>query len=179
VLVTGALLPTLIWGRDLAGLGLRWGQVRQGLVLLSLGGACLLVVGLLCVALLRQVSIQPPLVPSVPKERWLQWVLFQFAYAAFPEELFFRGYVLSGSLCLLKGTRRMNASVAELVAILLSAGVFALSHTLILGNAASLLTFFPGLIFGWLFVKIGSLVPAVLMHGGANIGYAIMTGAFA
>jgi membrane protease YdiL (CAAX protease family) len=73
----------------------------------------------------------------------------------------------------------MKASVAERAAILLSAGVFALSHMLILGNAASLLTFFPGLIFGWLFVKIGSLVPAILMHGVANIGYAMMTGAFA
>lgn len=177
VLIVGAVLPTLARGRDLAGLGLRLGRVRQGIVLLFASGVCMLVLGFGSVALFKHLSIQPPLAASIPKERWPLWVLFQFAYVAFPEELFFRGYLLSNSLCLLKTAMKRGSSTAGVVSVVLSAGLFALSHVLILGNPASVLTFFPGLIFSWLFIRMGSLIPSILLHGVANVGYAMMTGA--
>ncbi len=59
---------------------------------------------------------------------------------------------------------------------MLAAGVFALCHVLVLGDAVSALTFFPGLIFGWLFLRMGSLIPSILLHAAANIGYAMLAG---
>jgi membrane protease YdiL (CAAX protease family) len=176
VLIAGAVLPTLARRRALAGLGLRLGRVGQGIVPLCAGGACMLVLGLIGVTLFKHLSMQPPLVASVPKERWPWWVLFQFVYVAFPEELFFRGYFLSNSLSLLRTAGRMGDSAAGVMSVVLSAGVFALSHVVVLGNPAAVLTFFPGLIFGWLFVKVGSLAPSIVLHGAANIGYAMMAG---
>jgi len=176
VLIAGSVLPTLVRGRDLADLGLRLARVRQQIVLLFAGGACMLVLGLIGVALFRHLSIQAPLAASIPKEHWPSWVLFQLVYVAFPEELFFRGYLLSNSVYLFTTVVRMNSLAATVVSVVLSAGVFALSHVLILGNPASILTFFPALIFAWLFIRIGSLIPSIVLHAAANIGYAMMIG---
>jgi hypothetical protein len=43
-----------------------------------------------------------------------------------------------------------------------------------LGETASLLTFFPGFVFAWLFLRRRSLLPPVLLHGAANIGYVLL-----
>ncbi|MBN1507503.1 MAG: CPBP family intramembrane metalloprotease [Sedimentisphaerales bacterium] len=176
VLVLGAVVPIMARGRHLATLGLQWGQVKSGIALLVAAAAGMLVLGFLAVAAFKHMAIQPPLAASIPPDGRLVWVLFQFVYVALPEELFFRGYVLGSSLCLLTTSGKMSPLVAGLTAVLLSAAVFALSHVLILGHAASLLTFFPALLFGWLFVRMGSLVPAVVLHGVANIGCAMMVG---
>jgi membrane protease YdiL (CAAX protease family) len=167
-LIAGAVLTTLARGRDLAGLGLGLGRVRQGLLLLGVSGACMLVLGLTGVALFKHLSIPLPLAASIPQERWPVWVLFQLVYVAFPEELFFRGYLLSNSLYLLKTAVRMNSSSAAIVSIVLSAGVFALAHVLVLGGAASALTFLPGLLFGWVFLRMGSLLPSILLRAGSG-----------
>jgi hypothetical protein len=65
----------------------------------------------------------------------------------------------------------------ECVGVCLSAGVFAVAHSLILGGAASLFTFFSGLIFAWLSLRSGVLLPPVLLHGAAHTGYLLEFGA--
>ncbi len=177
-LVMGAVLPTLARGGDLSGLGLHLGRIRRGILLLGASGVCMLVLGFIGLVVLRYLTVEPPLMASIPKERWPLWVLFQFVCVAFPEELFFRGYFLSNSLYLFKTNVKMDASTAGLLSVVLSAGVFALSHVLVLGDPVSALTFFPGLIFGWLFVRMGTLTPSILLHGTANVSYVMMGGMF-
>jgi len=174
VLVLGALVPTLVGGRSSGELGLRMGRTRQSGRLFVLSCFVLLALGLAGVALLRRMPGDCPLGVSVPKEKWIWWVMFQFAYVALPEELFFRGFFLSHVRRLLRIANDADSPVIEVVGVALSAGVFALSHMLVLRNVVSVLTFFPGLIFAWLFVRSKSLIGPVLLHGAANVGYALM-----
>lgn len=179
VLMLAALLPTLAAGRPLTELGLRPGRSRQDLLVLVFGGAGMLGLTFVAVGLLKLASVPPPLAASFPHEQWLAWVLFQFAWAALPEELFFRGYLLSNGMRLLSTALKPDSAFVRPAAIALSAGAFALAHVLVLGNAAAALTFVPGLFFAWAFVRTGSLIAPVLLHGLANIGYVLMVQAMA
>ncbi|MBN2130855.1 MAG: CPBP family intramembrane metalloprotease [Sedimentisphaerales bacterium] len=174
VLVLGALAPTLVGGRSAGELGLRMGQTRQSGRLFAVSGLVLLAIGLAGVALLRCMPGESALRVSIPKEKWIWWAMFQFAYVALPEELFFRGFFLSQVMRVLGTTREADSPAVEAVGVALSAGVFALSHVIVFRNAVSVLTFFPGLIFAWLFVRSKSVIGPVLLHGAANVGYALM-----
>ncbi len=176
VLVMGAVLPILARGGNQGRLGLHVGRIRRAVAPLAAGSACTFILGFIGVAVLRYLAIEPPLMASIPREHRLLWVLFQFVCVAFPEELFFRGYFLRESLYLFKTDSKMDPSIAGLVGVVLSAGVFALSHVLVLGEPISVLTFFPGIVFGWLFVRTGTLIPSILLHGTANVAYAMMGG---
>lgn len=177
VLVVGALLPTLIAGRAAAQLGLQLGRLREMVNGLCVGGVILAVFALGGVALLKRLGIEAPLRDSRPEQEWALWGLFQFIYTAFPEELFFRGYLVGNTSRLLRTVWGQSTRLAETVAVVFSAGVFALSHMLVLGTFGGIFTFIPGLIFGWLFVKIRSLIGPVVLHGAANVGYALIVNA--
>jgi membrane protease YdiL (CAAX protease family) len=181
ILMAGSLIPTLLKGGGLTELGLRAGRWRQNVQLTCMAGVVLGVLGLGGVSFLGRIGIELPLRVSGPDEKWVQWVLFQYVYAAFPEELFFRGYLMSGimgplSLVTDKSVLRSQSASA---AVLVSAGAFALSHALVLGNMTAIVTFLPGLAFAWLFARTRSLVGPVLLHGTANIAYGLMAGAVA
>lgn len=175
VLTFGALLPTFLKGRNLADIGFRVDRI--GLSLRLLGQACLVISPLVicCVLVLRHSGIEPPLRVLVPRDHWLSWLGFQFACVALPEEVFFRGYLLGNMLLLLKMAAGKDCTAIEILGIVLTACIFAVSHVLVLGNVSSMITFFPGLIFGWLFVKTKSLIAPVLFHGLANAGYGLVT----
>lgn len=86
---------------------------------------------------------------------------FQLLSVSFPEEFFFRGF-LQDSLG--KNWR----------AVLLSSLFFALAHlpkVLFAGEWMSLLSFFPSLIMGWLYMKTNNILPCVLFHFLANVVY--------
>lgn len=174
VLIGGALLPTLVGGRGSASLGLRLGSVRRTLRVLPASGMVLLGLGGGTILLFRSLGCHPPLGASGPQGDGASWILFQFAYAAFPEELFFRGYLLGHISHLVKTVWAKPPARANHVAVVLSAGVFGLSHIFVFGSPGAFLTFFPGLIFGWVFVKTDSLAGPVFLHGAANIGYGWM-----
>lgn len=88
--------------------------------------------------------------------------------AALPEELFFRGY-LQGQL------ERWAPPHARIFGVLfgraacLAALLFALGHFLGEWNAYRLATFFPGLLFAWLYTRSGSIVGALLLHTLCNL----------
>ncbi len=42
------------------------------------------------------------------------------------------------------------------------------------GRPTAALTFLPGLLLGWLFLRTGSLLSPILFHGLANVSYAVM-----
>lgn len=177
ILIAGSLIPTLLKGGGFAELGLRSGRWRQTVQMTCMAGVVLGVVGWGGVSVLGHIGIELPLRASRPDEKWVQWVLFQYVYAAFPEELFFRGYLMSGimgplSLVTDKSVLRSPSASA---AMLVSAGAFALSHALVLGNMTAMVTFLPGLAFAWLFARTRSLVGPILLHGTANIAYGLVT----
>lgn len=171
VLLSAAAVPTLLRKRSLGVIGLR--VERLGLILRVLCGTCLVVFPILfCgVFLLKYYKVQLPLCPVVPEGRWFSWLIYQFLYVAVAEETFFRGYLQSNILRLLTIAVAKNLASLELTSIIISAAVFAISHSVLLGNAMPIITFFPGLIFGWVFVKTRSLLAPILFHGLANVGY--------
>jgi membrane protease YdiL (CAAX protease family) len=168
LLITAALVPTRLRKRSFAEIGLRVG--RPGLILRVLCTTCVIVFPLLLagIFLLKHLNIQLPLSPIIPEGRWFSWLAYQFMYIAVAEEIFFRGYFQCNVLSLL------TMSVLEIIAIIVSATVFAISHCLILGGVMPIITFLPGLIFGWLLVKTKSLLAPVLFHGLANVFYGLI-----
>ena len=61
-----------------------------------------------------------------------------------------------------------------MIAIVVSATCFALAHVIVQGRMVCLLTFFPGLLLAWLFVRTRTLLAPILFHGLANIAYGLM-----
>ena len=85
------------------------------------------------------------------------------------EELLFRG-MIAGSL-----SRRLPFLWANIA----QAFIFFLPHLLILAFAAELwpilpLVFVGGLVFGWVRIKSGSIIPSWLMHSTGNVAIALM-----
>lgn len=171
LLIVAAVVPTRLRKRSLGEIGLRVERLR--LTLRVLCGTCLVVFPVLfCgVFLLKYYKVQLPLCPVVPEKRWFSWLIYQLMYVAVAEEAFFRGYLQSNILRLLTTAVSKKLVFLQLISIILSGAVFAISHSVLLGNAMPIITFFPGLIFGWLFIKTRSLLAPILFHGLANAGY--------
>jgi membrane protease YdiL (CAAX protease family) len=169
-----AVLPTRLRKRSFAEIGLRVG--RLGLILRVLCATCVIVFPILFagILLLKHFEVQLPLCPVIPEKRWFSWLAYQFMYVAVAEEMFFRGYFQSNVLRLLTMSVQKNRVFLELIGIIVSATVFAISHSVLLGSVMPIITFFPGLIFGWLLVKTKSLLTPVLFHGSANVCYAFI-----
>jgi len=174
LLIVAAVVPTLLRKRSFAEIGLRVGPL--GLIVRVLCATCLIVFSLLFagVLLLKHFEIQLPLCPVIPENRFFSWLFYQFMYVAVAEETFFRGYFQSNVLCLLTMSVQKNRAFLELIGIIISAAVFAISHSVLLGSVIPMITFFPGLILGWLFIKTKSLLAPILFHGLANVCYSFL-----
>lgn len=70
---------------------------------------------------------------------------------AFAEELFFRAYLMQ---------RLSNFTVSLL---------FTLPHVILYGHLWSFLTFFPSLLYGFVYQRTGSLALVSLLHLGSNV----------
>jgi membrane protease YdiL (CAAX protease family) len=87
---------------------------------------------------------------------------------ALPEELFFRGYV-QGRLAEAWPARRRLLGAPVGGALVAASALFALCHLAVQGNPATLAVFFPGLVFGWLRARSGSILPGTLFHALCNL----------
>ena len=89
------------------------------------------------------------------------------AAAALPEEFFFRGFLQGGWARAAKArVRVLGAEVGwEWFA---ASAAFAVTHVVFQG-AWGLLTFFPGLLFGWAYARTGTIWTSVLYHAACNI----------
>lgn len=99
---------------------------------------------------------------------WWKFSLSQLTVIALPEEFFFRGFLQDGLDKLAK--RRweiLGTSVSW--ALPVTALLFALSHSLIHFQAWHILIFFPGLVFGFLRQKTGTILAPVLFHAACNV----------
>lgn len=97
-----------------------------------------------------------------------EFVLTQLAVVALPEELFFRGLLLTLLEKRFPPKRRFLGGGVGL-ALVLSAAAFALIHLPKDGDPRALATFFPGLLFGWMRSATGSILASTITHGCSNI----------
>jgi uncharacterized protein len=98
------------------------------------------------------------------------WVLLlsQVLVVAVPEEIFFRGYLMS-RFELRWPSRRRLLGAAVGWPLLLSSLLFAVGHFLVDLQPARLAVFFPALVFGWMRNRAGSIAPAALFHALCNV----------
>jgi membrane protease YdiL (CAAX protease family) len=175
VLVTAALVPAWIQKRDFPRIG--FDLDHTGLVAGTVGWVCVCVFPAIFFGLwvLTLLNLPLPLRPIVPERQgWLTWLLYQFFYVAVAEEIFFRGYVQANAMRWLRQSGRWRGISPQCIAIVLSAGCFTLAHVVVQGRITTVLTFLPGLVLAWLFVRTGSLLAPILFHGLANVSYALM-----
>ena len=103
---------------------------------------------------------------ALPGDFWKEVVGFVFL-VAMPEEVFYRGYMQTRLDSIFKGrVRILGAQVGW--ALVITAAFFAVGH-LVEPRPDKLGTFFPGLIFGWMRARTGSVGGAVIFHAGCNI----------
>jgi membrane protease YdiL (CAAX protease family) len=91
------------------------------------------------------------------------YMLFKFLSVAFPEEFFFRGFL-------------QDSAGRNLKSVLAVSLLFAAAHlprAVFLGEWISLLSFFPSLVMGWLYMKTSNIVPGTIFHLLANLVYKI------
>jgi len=174
VLIAAGLVPTSLRKKRFSEIGLCVEQ--PWMVLRVLLATCIIVFPLFWagIFLLSKFNIELPLSPIIPEGRWISWLAYQFMYIAVAEEIFFRGYIQSNIVSLLAMSVQKKRAFLEIIGIIISATVFAISHCLILGSIMPIITFFPGLIFGWLLVRTKSLLAPVLFHGLANVFYGLI-----
>lgn len=175
ILVAAAIIPTAVRKRKFANIGFNTNQIWYSLTLL--GWTCMAVFPAVffgCLVL-RFYGFGLPLRPVLPAgQSWISWLFYQFMYVAVAEEVFFRGYVQDNILRLTSAVIGGRRTLYCRVSIVVSAACFAVAHMIIQSQIISVLTFLPGLILGWLFVRTRSLLAPILFHGLANVCYFVV-----
>ena len=121
---------------------------------------------------------------NVPNWRDLfSQTVFQVLIVALPEEFFFRGYLQTRIAELPQYSRKnfrflKTNFVGGLFPVLLSNSLFACIHLFGNLNPLRLLTFFPGLIFAFLWARTGNLTVVILYHALCNLVLFIFTAVF-
>ena len=98
------------------------------------------------------------------------WVLLlsQILVVAVPEEIFFRGYLMSRFEARWPSQLRLwGAAVGW--PLFLSSLLFATGHFLVDLAPARLAVFFPALVFGWMRNRSGSVAPGAVFHALCNV----------
>jgi membrane protease YdiL (CAAX protease family) len=95
-------------------------------------------------------------------------LLLQVLVVALPEELFYRGWMQTAWARLVpgRGVTVLGARLGH--GFLATQALFAVGH-LVSGQPWRLATFFPGLLFGWLRARTGSVVAPVVAHALSNL----------
>lgn len=107
------------------------------------------------------------LVPGLPKEP-ITLVLTHFIGVALPEEVFYRGFVQPRMRSAF--TRRWRVLGADVGwEIPVTSAIFALGHFAGEYDPMRLGPFFPGLVFGWMRARTGSVYGAIVFHALSNI----------
>jgi membrane protease YdiL (CAAX protease family) len=165
--------------RILARYGLTFRGAGRGLAILCVTALATFIPFLLCwrFASLHGPSwFRPEFDPHVPKG-FREVMQFQLLYVALPEEIFFRAYMQTRLDQVFTGRCRILGAALGW-SWPLTAGLFALAHPLLSTPISMLLaghgwinldTFFPGLLFGWLRARTGSVLAPILMHWMCNL----------
>jgi hypothetical protein len=106
---------------------------------------------------------------------WLPiFLCVHLGLVALPEEWFFRGY-LQARLDQRLGTpwRLFGAQLGW--GFILASLAFAVLHPILIPGAHRLLVFFPGLLFGWLRARTGTIGASVVVHAASNLLLAVIS----
>jgi membrane protease YdiL (CAAX protease family) len=107
-----------------------------------------------------------PVRVSFPDD-WLLLLLYHLLCVALPEEVFYRGYIQSRLNRVYP--QRVNLFSAPLgFGLVYTSFLFALGHFIISLRPEALATFLPGLVFGWLRERTGSIVASTAFHALCN-----------
>lgn len=98
---------------------------------------------------------------------FFEQVLVEVALVGLSEELMFRGYLQERWATWFSGGRPPTRS--GWIAVAVASAVFALAHFVGDYRPARLLTFFPGLLFGALRFRYGSIAGAIAFHAFCNL----------
>lgn len=175
VLALSALVPAWLGRRPFGPIGLDAKGVE-----VALGAVCrtfiyILPVIIIALWLMKRLAIPVPLQQVIgPQHDWVTWLLYQFLYVAVPEEMFFRGYVQVNVMRALNCGRWRTSRSDQGIAVLISAGCFALAHVVVQGQIIAAVTFLPGLVMAWLYIRTRTLLAPILFHGLANTTYAVL-----
>ena len=98
------------------------------------------------------------------------WVLLlsQVLVVAVPEEIFFRGYLMSRFETRWPSRLRLMGAVVGRP-LVVSSLLFATGHFLVDFAPARLAVFFPALVFGWMRSRSGSVAPGAVFHALCNV----------
>jgi membrane protease YdiL (CAAX protease family) len=170
-------VPVLLlgrWKRDLDRYALTVRDWRGGLRLGAATSAVILPLFVLGYWALFVRSGGRTIAPEVGWE-FLQRAATQVLVIAYPEEIFFRGYMQTrlGDR-FTRAVRVLGTPVSA--SIVITSLLFALGHYVIHPNPARLAVFFPSLVFGWLRERSGSVVAPGLFHGLANVTVLLLEG---
>jgi len=91
----------------------------------------------------------------------MYYALFQLLVVAFPEEVFFRGFI-------------QDSLGRNLKSVLFVSLLFSIAHlpkAYFSGEWISLLSFFPSIVMGWLYMKTNNILPGTIFHLLANLVY--------
>jgi hypothetical protein len=105
-------------------------------------------------------------------------VAWQLLGVALPEEVFFRGYV-QGRLNILLGRNWRFPGTRVGPGLFITSVIFALSHYLTQPAPVRLLVLFPGLLFGYMRERSGSVAAPVIVHAAANCAFLTLQSWFA
>ncbi len=179
LLVSAALLPTWLRKGEFPSVCPDRQHVTVSLRLVSYACLCMIPAVFLGLWLMVRMHMPIPLKPAVAgSDGWFTWLVYQFLYVAVAEEVFFRGYLQTNVMQLMQVLSSGHAALRRLdshVIIVVSAACFALAHLVVQGQVMSLVTFLPGLVLAWLFLRTQSLLAPILFHGLANISYGVIT----
>ena len=99
---------------------------------------------------------------------FLMLAISQVLVVSLPEEIFFRGYLMSRFEERWPSRRRfLGAPVGW--SLLVSSLLFGLGHFLVDFQPSRLAVLFPALVFGWMRQRTGSLAPATVFHALCNL----------
>jgi len=101
----------------------------------------------------------------------------QVLVVALPEEVFFRGYLLQRLEATWPPSRRLLGAPVG-AALVVASALFALGHLLVDLNPQRLAVFFPGLAFGWMRARTGSLTAGTAFHASCNLLSEILHASF-
>lgn len=112
---------------------------------------------------------------------WLRWgglgivvaAAVELFAIALPEEVFHRGYLMSALEERWPPRHRILGAPLGLAAVVASLA-FAVGHLVGMAEAARLATFFPALVFSWLWRRSGSLWAPALFHAASNLLMAVL-----
>jgi membrane protease YdiL (CAAX protease family) len=147
--------------------GFGLGNIKSGILLYLLAMLICYPPFIYGVFLWQRYIVGAEISPGIPPN-FSALVITQFIIVALPEEAFYRGYFQS-RLDHLFVQRWCIFGTKFGLGLFLASFLFALGHVIVRGNILLINVFFPGVIFGFMRARTGSIAAGVALHATSNL----------